>query len=149
MPFDNFRADPKPEASSGIAFCADKRLEERFSDFGMNSRSRIRDGQANAGTRSVSVFVRIGDPDLQRTATPNRVQSIPNQVQDHLSEFAGFGNNGRTLAEIPFNDDFGRDQSCLAELKGGVYDFGDLHEDWLYRFPVELKSLGDDLRDPL
>lgn len=117
MPFDYLRTNPESQAGPDIAFCADEWLEERFSDFRTNSGSRIRDGPTNAGTRSVPVFVRIRNPDLQRPAAPDSVQSIPDQVQDHMSEFAGFGNNGRTFAEIPLDDDFGRDQCRLVELK--------------------------------
>jgi len=61
---DYFRAYPQSEASAGIALRADKRLEERLPDLRVYPGSCIRDGQTNAGSRSIPVFARVGDPNL-------------------------------------------------------------------------------------
>ena len=65
---DDFRADPEAEPCSGIAFCADKGLEECLSDFRADPGSAVRHGQANSGTRPIPVFAGIGDPDPQSAA---------------------------------------------------------------------------------
>lgn len=77
---DDFRANPQPEASSGIAFGADKWLKKRLPDLRVYSGSGIRDGQTNAGPRSIPVFVRVGDPNLQPAASADCVDSISYQV---------------------------------------------------------------------
>jgi hypothetical protein len=49
VPAHDFRADPQPQTGPGISPGADKRLEERVSDVGVNAGSGISDGEANAG----------------------------------------------------------------------------------------------------
>lgn len=49
VPAHDFRADPKPEAGSGISPRADERLEERVPDVGANARSVVSDCDANPG----------------------------------------------------------------------------------------------------
>ncbi len=115
---DDFRAYPKSESRPHVAFCTDERLEQRLPDLRFNPGSSVRNGQTNAGTRAVAVLVRVRDPKLQRAAPPYGIQSIPNQVQDHLAEFTGHGKNRRAFAEIPFNDDLGVGQSRLIQGEG-------------------------------
>ena len=68
MSMDNFGADPEAEPGSGIAFCADKRFEECLSYLRADPGPGVCHGQTNAGTCSIPVFTRVGDPDPQPAA---------------------------------------------------------------------------------
>ena len=120
---DDFRANPEAKSGSGVALCADKRLEECLSNLGDDPRACVCHGQTDAGTRPISVFARVRNPDLEPASLTRCVQRVSDQVQNHLAKLAGHSNNWRTFPKIFLNHDFSVRQFGLVEDKSGVHDF--------------------------
>ncbi len=123
----DFRAHPKPQAGALIAFGADKRFEKFPLDFRLNPGPGIGDGQTNTTTRTIAVFLSVGDADLEPAATRHGIGCISHQVQDHLAEIAGARENWPAFAKVPLNHNLCGPQPGMIEDKGGVHDLWDLH----------------------
>ena len=77
------------------------------------------------------------------------VDSIANEVGEHLANFAVVGNDGRGVAEAAFNGNSQRTEFAFPQSENGLKQLVNVGFDRPRVLPVEAQSLRSDMHDAL
>jgi hypothetical protein len=138
---DDFPADPQPQTRPFAAFGGKKRFKDMGDRIGGHSRTGIGNRKNDASSSGIPIRALPTTNDKPAFRSGHRVDRVPDEIAQYLSDLPVKTCNGPTCPVTPRNMHAGIRDPALIQRQSGFDELGGSDGYWIRRLPVKLQCL--------